>query len=152
MAPSRTVQRFVNRGLVSAFALAAVLLSGCYATHIRTDVPENPLPKIAKKAAPQYKVSWDDENVLHLREVWPIGSIFSLGLDQYHALLRYHDGVLTGKFWLQMNALTYLWLPAKANEQDMLVGQTMRQERERILRWGGIKPEDVTATNGSFNQ
>ncbi len=120
---------------------------GCSVTHFRAPVSSNPLPDVATKAEGEYAVEWEGEDTLKLRDTWPVHSIFVLGWTAFHADLHYDTGELSGSFYLRSLQFPIYFLPFYIDTQTGLFGAAlkpyMRKQRDQILRWANMDPDEV---------
>jgi hypothetical protein len=132
--------------------LLLVLLLGTFgcssATYIRAKVPDNPLDRIAQQAKENWSVERVDANTLHLRNVWRIHSLLSLGYNRSCANLFYaaSESVLHIQYYFQANHLVFLFIPIYLKaEHDFyhsptsyfseVFEQTMNGQIDDILEW-----------------
>lgn len=123
------------------FTFAAFGCSG--ASYIKATVPDNPLQRVAQQAEQEWSVERVDENTLHLRDSWPIHSIFALGYSASYANLFYDPSVpeLNIQYYFKSYQPTTLWIPFSIDAEPGFVGgvlkPTMNQQIDDILRWSG---------------
>ncbi|NKE72160.1 hypothetical protein [Candidatus Manganitrophus noduliformans] len=132
------------------FTLAAFGCSG--ASYIKASVPDNPLQRVAQQAEPEWSVERVDENTLHLRDSWPIHSIFALGYSASYAHLFYDPSVseLNIQYYFKSYQPITLWVvPFSLDAEPGFAGgalkPTMNQQIDDILRWSGAT---VTSRRG----
>jgi hypothetical protein len=117
----------------------------------------NPLPRIAEKAAEDYKVTRIDENTLELRDTWVLSSISGLGWYTSHANLQYkpEEKKLYMKYYLRTIALWTLYIPTYHDAEPGFVGgamkSTMNGQIDDILRWGDINRTTVERSDCDVN-
>jgi hypothetical protein len=128
-------------GLFVFFTFAA---SGCSgASYIKANVTDNPLQRVAQQAQEDWSVEQVDENTLHLRDSWPIHSIFALGYSASYANLFYDPSVpeLNVQYYFKSFQPVTLWIPFSIDAEPGFTGgllkPTMNQQIDDILRWSG---------------
>lgn len=131
------------------FTLTAYGCTG--ASYIKATVPDNPIQRVAQEAEPEWSVERIDENTLHLRDSWPIHSLFALGYSASYAHLFYDPSVpeLNIQYYFKSYQPTTLWIPFSIDAEPGFAGgalkPTMNQQIEDILRWSGAT---VTSRRG----
>jgi hypothetical protein len=123
------------------FTLAAFGCSG--ASYIKATVPDNPIQRVAQQAQQEWSVERVDENTLHLRDSWPIHSIFALGYSASYANLFYDPSVpeLNIQYYFKSYQPVTLWIPFSLDAEPGFAGGAlkpiMNQQIDDILRWSG---------------
>jgi hypothetical protein len=135
--------------MITRFVIIVLLLGtfGCSATYIRATTTNNPLYQLEQNAQVDWSTEWVDANTLHLSNVWPYRSIFSLGYVASHAHLVYDstDAVLHIQYYLSTIGPTTLFIPLTINAEPRKCNYrcswdltpNMNEEINSILRWSG---------------
>lgn len=84
-------------------ALVMMFSTGCTTSHIRREVSQNPLPKMAQFAqANDYKVNWNGNDHLRVTKNVNWGMLLLLRRDRFAGELDYRNGVLDAEMSLEM--------------------------------------------------
>lgn len=80
-----------------------MFLSGCTTSHIRREVSQNPLPKMAQFAqANDYKVDWNGTDHLKVTKNVNWGMLLLLRRDKFAGDMDYKNGVFSADMNLEM--------------------------------------------------
>lgn len=131
----------LNRSILIVLLLG---MFGCSsATYIRATVTDNPLDRVAQQAQEDWTVERVDANTLHIRDVWPIHSLLSLGYSASHANFSYEalSSSLNIQYYFQSNQLMMLMIPFSLDAEPGFTGGALKPimngQIEDILRWSG---------------
>jgi hypothetical protein len=127
------------------FLLSVTLATvGCTgATYIKATVNSNPLDRVAQQAKEDWSVERVDENTLHLRDAWPIHSVFAIGYSASYANLIYDATAseLNLQYFFKSYQTGLLFIPFSIDAEPGFVGGAlkgiMNRQIEDILRWSG---------------
>lgn len=137
--------RFRNAIAAATFmALAALILSGCKAVHVKAEVDENPLPQVAEAAESKYYVTWRGDNRL---ELWAVDTSALLHLlwSTVHANLEYEEGTLQVEFYHRLigpwTLFYHVYLAEPTDGGGLFIrwyNPWMKAPLEEILEWAGL--------------
>jgi len=128
------------------FTFATFGCSG--ASYIKASVLDNPLQRVAQQAKQEWSVERVNENTLHLRDSWPIHSLFALGYSASYANLIYDPSIseLNIQYYFKSYQPVTLWIPFSIDAEPGFTGGAlkpiMNQQIDDILRWS-----DATVTS-----
>lgn len=136
--------------MISRVVLVVFLLGtlGCSATYISASTTDNPLNRVEENAQEDWSTERIDANTLHLRNVWPMQSFWSLCYSASHPHLVYDstDGLLHVQYYLWRNSPLFLFIPSTHDaESPDCTGRGrcwygighMNEEIKDILKWSG---------------
>jgi hypothetical protein len=129
MAKKMKTKKWVGFRCVNVLMLMFIVVfaTGCTTSHIRRDVSQNPLPKMAQFAqANDYKVTeWNGTDHLRITKNVNWGMLLLLRRDRFVGDINYRNGVLEGEMCLEMRE--FLWYvlfipPATMELKPQLMG------------------------------
>jgi hypothetical protein len=135
--------------IILTTALLTIFFTGCTTSHIRRELSENPLPKMAQFAqANDYKVDWNGSDHLLVKKNVNWGMLLLLRRDKFSGDLNYKDGILDANMCLEMRE--FLWYalgipPATMELKPQFMGCAVTPSPRRcaneIFQAAGLPPE-----------
>jgi len=136
-------------GILAAVFLTT-FLAGCTTSHVRREISQNPLPKMAQFAqANDYKVDWNGTDHLKVSKNVNWGMLFLLRRDKFAADLDYKEGVLYADMNLEMRDFIFYYvlrippmtLELKPQFAGCAVTPSPRRCANELFEAAGLPPE-----------